>query len=249
MATLKHFTSTINELLDIESFKDYAPNGLQVEGKEKIKKIVTGVSATQALIEVAIEADADAILVHHGWFWDKENPRIVGMKYRRLKLLMQHDISLLGYHLPLDAHPEFGNNAQLAKRLDIQVEGVMDEQGVGNFGRLAEYMSLDALGEKIEVSLQRKPLLISGGGHAIRRVGWCSGGAQDWINKAADAGVDAFISGEISEHTVHIARESGVHYIAAGHHATERYGIKALGEHIAAKFGLLCEFIDIDNPA
>ena len=249
MATLKHFTSTINELLDIDSFKDYAPNGLQVEGKEKLKKIVTGVSATQALIEAAIESDADAIVVHHGWFWDKEDPRIIGMKYRRLKLLMQHDISLLGYHLPLDAHPEFGNNAQLAKRLDIQIEGVMDEQGVGNFGRLAEYTSLEALGEKIEASLQRKPLLVSGGDHDIRRIVWCSGGAQGWINKAADAGVDAFISGEISEHTVHIARESGVHYIAAGHHATERYGIKALGEHIAAKFGLLCEFIDIDNPA
>ena len=249
MATLKHFTSTINELLDIDSFKDYAPNGLQVEGKEKLKKIVTGVSATQALIEAAIESDADAIVVHHGWFWDKEDPRIIGMKYRRLKLLMQHDISLLGYHLPLDAHPEFGNNAQLAKRLDIQIEGVMDEQGVGNFGRLAEYTSLEALGEKIEASLQRKPLLVSGGDHAIRRIAWCSGGAQGWIDKAAEAGVDAFISGEISEHTVHIARESGVHYIAAGHHATERYGIKALGEHIAAKFGLLCEFIDIDNPA
>ena len=249
MATLKHFTSYINELLDIDGFKDYAPNGLQVEGKEKLKKIVTGVSATQALIEAAIESDADAILVHHGWFWDKEDPRIIGMKYRRLKLLMQHDISLLGYHLPLDAHPEFGNNAQLAKRLDIQVEGVMDEQGVGNFGRLAEYTSLEDFGEKIATALERKPLLISAGDHAIRRIGWCSGGAQGWINKAADAGVDAFISGEISEHTVHIARESGVHYIAAGHHATERYGVKALGEHVSAKFGLLCEFIDIDNPA
>jgi dinuclear metal center YbgI/SA1388 family protein len=249
MATLKHFTSSINELLDVDNFKDYAPNGLQVEGKEKLKKIVTGVSATQALIEAAIEADADAILVHHGWFWEKEDPRIIGMKYRRLKLLMQNNISLLGYHLPLDAHPELGNNAQLAQRLGIQVEGVMDEQGVGNFGRLAEYTSLEALGERIEVSLQRKPLLVSGGDHAIRRIAWCSGGAQGWINKAADAGVDAFISGEISEHTVHIARESGVHYIAAGHHATERYGIKALGEYIAAKFGLLHEFIDIDNPA
>ena len=249
MATLKHFTSYINELLDIDGFKDYAPNGLQVEGKEKLKKIVTGVSATQALIEAAIESDADAILVHHGWFWDKEDPRIIGMKYRRLKLLMQHDISLLGYHLPLDAHPEFGNNAQLAKRLDIQVEGVMDEQGVGNFGRLAEYTSLEDFGEKIATALERKPLLISAGDHAIRRIAWCSGGAQGWINKAADAGVDAFISGEISEQTVHIARESGVHYIAAGHHATERYGVKALGEHVSAKFGLLCEFIDIDNPA
>ena len=249
MATLKHFTTYLNELLDVDGFKDYAPNGLQVEGKEKLKKIVTGVSATQALIEAAIEAEADAILVHHGWFWDKEDPRIIGMKYRRLKLLMQNNISLLGYHLPLDAHPELGNNAQLAKRLGIQVEGTMDEQGVGNFGRLEEYISLKVLGERIEKSLNRKPLLISAGEHAIRRIGWCSGGAQGWINKAADAGVDAFISGEISEHTVHIARESGVHYIAAGHHATERYGIEALGEQAAAEFGLLCEFIDIDNPA
>ena len=249
MATLRNFTHAINELLDIDNFKDYAPNGLQVEGKEKLKKIVTGVSATQALIEAAVEAKADAILVHHGWFWDKEDPRIIGMKYQRLKILMQHDISLLAYHLPLDAHPVLGNNAQLAKRLDIQIEGVMDEQGVGNFGRLAEYTSLEALGDKIEKSLQRKPLLISGGDHAIRRIAWCSGGAQAWISKAAEAGVDAFISGEISEHTTHIAREYGLHYIAAGHHATERYGIKALGENIAAKFGLLCDFIDIDNPA
>lgn len=249
MASLKHFTSHINELLDIDSFKDYAPNGLQVEGKAKLKKIVTGVSATQALIEAAIVADADAIVVHHGWFWDKEDPRIVGMKYNRLKLLMQHDISLLGYHLPLDAHPELGNNAQLADRLGIQIEDVMDKQGVGNYGRLKEYVSLEDFGEKIETSLERKPLLISGGDHAIRRVGWCTGGAQNWISRAAEAGVDAFISGEISEHTVHVARESGLHYIAAGHHATERYGVKALGESVATELGLLCEFIDIDNPA
>lgn len=249
MATLKHFTSYINELLDIDKFKDYAPNGLQVEGKGKLKKIITGVSATQALIEAAIEKEADAIVVHHGWFWEKEDPRIIGMKYNRLKLLMQHDISLLGYHLPLDAHPELGNNAQLAKRLDIQIEDVMDKQGVGNFGRLDEYISLEELGAKIETSLKRKPLLINAGDHAIRRIAWCTGGAQGWIDKAVEAGVDAFISGEISEHTVHVARESGVHYIAAGHHATERYGVEALGEFAAAKFGLLHEFVDIDNPA
>jgi len=249
MATLKNVTTFINELLEIDKFKDYAPNGLQVEGEEKLTKILTGVSATHALIEAAIERKADAILVHHGWFWDKEDPRIIGMKYRRLKLLIEHDISLLGYHLPLDAHPELGNNAQLAKRLGIHVEGAMDEQGVGNFGRLPEYISLEELGEKIEESLKRKPLLVSAGDHAIRRVAWCSGGAQSWIDKAVELGVDAFISGEISEHTVHIARESGVHYIAAGHHATERYGVRALGEHVAAKFGLLCEFVDINNPA
>lgn len=248
MATLKNVTKFINEYLEIDKFKDYSPNGLQVEGKEKLIKIITGVSATHALIEAAIERKADAILVHHGWFWEKEDPRIIGMKYNRLKLLIDHDISLLGYHLPLDAHLEIGNNAQLAKRWDIQIEGIMNEQGVGNFGRLKEYTSLEALGDRIEKSLKRKPLLISAGEHAIRRVAWCSGGAQGWIDKAVKLGVDAFISGEISEHTVHIARESGVHYIAAGHHATERYGIQALGEHVAAKFGLLCEFVDIDNP-
>ena len=249
MANIKDITSYIDELLEIGSFKDYAPNGLQVQGKQNLKKIITGVSATQALIEAAIVQEADAVIVHHGWFWDKEDPRIIGMKHNRLKLLVEHDINLLPYHLPLDAHPELGNNAQLAKRLDIQIEDVMDQQGVGNYGRLPEYISLDQLGEKIEKSLKRKPTLVSAGEHAIRKVAWCTGAAQSWINKAATTGVDAFISGEISEHTVHVAREMGVHYITAGHHATERYGVKALGEHVAAKFALLHEFVDIDNPA
>jgi len=231
------------------NFEDYAPNGLQVQGKNEVRKIVTGVTATQAFIEAAIQQEADVILVHHGWFWMKEDPRIIGMKYQRLKLLMDNDISLLAYHLPLDAHPELGNNAQLAKRLDIHIEDVMDKQGVGNYGRLPEYISLEKFGEKIEKSLDRKPLLVSGGDHAIRKVAWCTGGAQSWIEKAAEAGVDAYISGEISEQTAHVAREMGLHYIAAGHHATERYGAMALGEHVAAKFGLLSEFIDIDNPA
>ncbi len=249
MATINNIILYIDEILDSKRFKDYAPNGLQVQGKKEIKKIITGVSATQALIDAAIEQDADAVMVHHGWFWDKEDPRIIGMKHNRLKLLIENDINLLAYHLPLDAHPELGNNAQLAKRLDIQIEDVMDQQGVGNYGRLPEYISLEKFGDKIEKSLKRKPTLISAGDHAIRKIAWCTGGAQNWINKAATAGVDAFISGEISEHTVHVAREMGVHYIAAGHHATERYGVKALGEHVAAKFALLHEFVDIDNPA
>lgn len=249
MESINTITNYIDVLLNSNDFEDYAPNGLQVQGKDEVRKIVTGVSATQAFIEAAIEHEADAILVHHGWFWAKEDPRIIGMKYKRLKLLMDNEISLLGYHLPLDAHPELGNNAQLAKRLNIQIEDVMDTQGVGNYGRLSEYISLDKLGENIEQSLSRKPTLISAGDHAIRKVAWCTGGAQSWIEKAAKGGVDAYISGEISEPTVHIAREMGVHYIAAGHHATERYGVKALGKHVAAKFGLLCDFIDIDNPA
>lgn len=249
MESITTITNYINGLLDVDKFTDYSPNGLQVQGKTEIRKLVAGVSATQAFIEEAIEKEADAVLVHHGWFWDKEDPRVIGMKYNRLKLLMDHDISLLAYHLPLDAHVEYGNNAQLAKRLDIQIEDVMDKQGVGNYGRLPEYISLDKFGECIEKSLSRKPTIISGGDHAIRKVAWCTGGAQNWIHKAAEAGVDAYISGEISEHTVHVAREMGVHYIAGGHHATERYGAKALGEHVSAKFGLLFDFVDIDNPA
>lgn len=249
MATIKNVTAYLNELLAVDQFKDYAPNGLQVQGKQKLKKIVAGVSATQALIDSAIEKKADAILVHHGWFWDKEDPRIIGMKHNRLKTLIKKNINLLAYHLPLDAHPELGNNAQLAKLLDIHIEDAMDDQGIGNYGRLAEYTSLEELGSKIEIKLNRKPLLINAGDHAIRRIAWCTGAAQNYINKAAQSGVDAFISGEISEHTVHAARESGVHYIAAGHHATERYGVQAVGEHVAAKFGLLYEFVDIDNPA
>ncbi|PID33916.1 MAG: Nif3-like dinuclear metal center hexameric protein [Thiotrichales bacterium] len=249
MAKIKNVVNYLHELLDVDGFRDYAPNGLQVQGKEKIKKMVTGVSATRALIEAAIEKEADVILVHHGWFWDKEDPRIIGMKQKRLKLLMENDINLLAYHLPLDAHPELGNNAQLAKILGIRMEDVMDAQGIGNFGRFEEYMSLDELGQRIEKKLAREPLLIHAGDHAIRRIAWCTGGAQGYIDKAIKAGVDAFISGEISEHTVHSARENNVHYIAAGHHATERYGVQALGEHVAAKFGLLCEFVDIDNPA
>lgn len=252
---LNKLVNYINNFLKIDEFNDYGPNGLQVEGKHSVNKVVTGVSATQALIEEAISQNADAILVHHGWFWKNEDPRIVGIKQRRLKLLIQHDISLLAYHLPLDAHPDLGNNAQLAKLLGFKVEDVMDAQGVGNIGRIISEdkspakITLDDLGKKIKTVLRREPLLISAGNHSIRRIAWCTGGAQGWIDKAIEAGVDAFISGEISEHTVHSARESGVHYIAAGHHATERYGAKALGEHLADEFGLKCCFVDIDNPA
>jgi dinuclear metal center YbgI/SA1388 family protein len=248
MSSLNRLVAYTNELLSVDEFKDYAPNGLQVEGKHEIHRLLSGVTATMDLIDAAIEHQADVLLVHHGWFWNKENPCVVGMKKQRLQKLMCHDISLLAYHLPLDAHPILGNNAQLAELFGFTTEGVMDSQGIGNFGRLREYMSLEDFGEKIEKGLNRKPLLISGGDHAIRRIAWCSGGAQDWIHKAIELGVDAFISGEISESTVHIAKESGIHYIAAGHHATERYGVKTLGDHLAAKHGLAHTFIDIDNP-
>lgn len=242
----------LNQLLNIGKFRDYGPNGLQVEGRAEVQTIVTGVTASQALLDAAVDLKADAVLVHHGYFWKNESSVIRGMKKRRLATLLKHDISLFGYHLPLDAHPELGNNAQLAKRLGIQVEGVMDErelQGVGNVGVLAEPQPLAGFGQQVEGILGRKPLLIMAGEHPIRRIAWCTGGGQGHIQQAFELGVDAYLSGEISEHTVHFARENGIHYIAAGHHATERYGIKALGEHLAAQFALEQVFLDVDNPA
>lgn len=241
----------LNKLLNISKFRDYGPNGLQVEGKVEVRKIITGVTASQPLLDAAVGLDADAILVHHGYFWKNEASVIRGMKKRRIATLLKHDISLFGYHLPLDAHPELGNNAQLAKLLGIQVDGVMDErelQGVGNMGSLPEPQTLKAFGKQVADVLGREPLLIAGGDKPIQRIAWCSGGAQSYIQQAFELGVDAYLSGEVSEHTVHSARENGIHYIAAGHHATERYGIKALGEHLSAQFGLEHIFLDLDNP-
>lgn len=243
---LERYLST---LLNVAKFKDYAPNGLQVEGRQPINKIVTGVTACQALLDAAIEQDADAVLVHHGYFWRGDNPVVRGMHQRRLASLLKNDVSLFAYHLPLDAHPELGNNAQLAKRLGLTIENVLNEQGVGNVGTLLDPLTLAEFGLKIEQALQRKPLLVSGGEHGIERIAWCTGGAQGYIQEAINFGVDAYLSGEISEPTAHSARENQLHYIAAGHHATERYGVQALGEHLAAQFGIECKFIEIDNPA
>ena len=242
----------LNKLLNIGKFRDYAPNGLQVEGRAEVTRIVTGVTASQALLDAAVEYGADAVLVHHGYFWKGESPVIRGMKKQRIATLIQHDISLLGYHLPLDAHPELGNNAQLAMLLGIRNEGVMDErelQSVGNIGSVSEPVSLADFGQQVATALAREPLLIAGGDHPVKRIAWCTGGAQGYIQQAFELGADTYLSGEISEHTVHFARENGIHYIAAGHHATERYGIKALGNHLAEQFGLEHRFIDINNPA
>lgn len=242
----------LNKLLNIGKFRDYAPNGLQVEGRAEVTRIVTGVTASQALLDAAVEYGADAVLVHHGYFWKGEAPVIRGMKKQRIATLIQHDISLLGYHLPLDAHPELGNNAQLAMLLGIRNEGVMDErelQSVGNIGSVSEPVSLADFGQQVATALAREPLLIKGGEHPVQRIAWCTGGAQGYIQQAFELGADTYLSGEISEHTVHFARENGIHYIAAGHHATERYGIKALGNHLAEQFGLEHRFIDINNPA
>ncbi|MEN9433166.1 MAG: hypothetical protein RLZZ422_755 [Pseudomonadota bacterium] len=242
----------LEQLLTVGRFKDYAPNGIQVEGRVEVQTLVTGVTASQALLDRAVALKADAVLVHHGYFWRGENPIVRGMKRNRLSTLLKNDMSLLAYHLPLDAHPQLGNNAQLARRLGITMTGVMDErelQGVGNIGELAEPVSLMEFGMRVASALQREPTMVSGGSHLIKRIAWCSGGAQSYIDRAADLGVDAYLSGEISEQTTHSARELGIHYLGAGHHATECYGVQALGEHLAEQFGLRHIFLDLDNPA
>ena len=249
MIALNTLVDTANTLLDINRFKDYAPNGLQLEGRPEVNKIVSGVTASQALIDAAIEAGADVLLVHHGWFWRGEDQRIVGMKKRRIKALLQNDISLLGYHLPLDAHPELGNNAQLANRLDFIREGSMNTEGVGDYGHLKQPLTVSELSQKMQDKLQRTPTVVEAGDRLIKTVAWCTGGAQSYIGQAIALGVDAFVSGEISEQTTHEARENSIHYFAAGHHATERYGAPALGDYLAEQFGIEHEFIDIDNPA
>ncbi|CAH1604895.1 MULTISPECIES: Nif3-like dinuclear metal center hexameric protein [Vibrio] len=242
----------LNEKLSPQLIKDYAPNGMQVEGKSEIKRIVTGVTASQALIDKAIELEADALLVHHGYFWKGEPEPIRGMKGKRIRSLIKSDINLYGYHLPLDIHPELGNNAELARLLDIEVEGGLEghPQSVALFGRLKQAMTGTDFTNKINHVLNREPLHIApdNAEKMIETVGWCTGGGQDFIELAAQHGLDAFISGEISERTTYTARELDIHYFSAGHHATERYGIKALGEWLAQEHGLDVTFIDIDNP-
>jgi len=242
----------LNKLLKPESIKDFCPNGLQIEGATKINKIVTGVTATQALIEQAINNNADAILVHHGYFWKNESYVIRGMKYQRIKALIENNINLFAYHLPLDIHTELGNNAQLAKLLDIEVKGPLE---VGNplsvaiHGEFSQAITGEELNNRLTNNLNRQCLHIAPDSNkSIRRVAWCTGGGQDYIELAAEQGFDAFISGEASEKTTHIAKEMDIHFFAAGHHATERYGVKALGEYLAKNYSIDVEFIDIDNP-
>lgn len=247
----------INQKLNSYAINDYAPNGLQVEGKANIQKIITGVTATQALIDAAVAKNADAILVHHGYFWKSENPCLRGMKGKRIKTLLVNDINLYGYHLPLDVHPELGNNVELARLLGIEHLQPLEStaNSIPVWGELAEPMTIEAFATKIAQVLQRQPTvcnaeeLTPNPPHLIRKVGICTGGGQGYIDLAAQMGCDAFISGEISEQTTHSAREQGIHYFACGHHATERYGIKALGEWLAKTYELDVEFVDIDNPA
>lgn len=238
----------LDGLLVPGKFRDYCPNGLQVEGRAEIVRLVAGVTASQALLDVAVARNADAILVHHGYFWKGEDGRVTGLRRKRLSSLLANDINLLAYHLPLDAHPELGNNAQLAQRLGWVVEGRFGEQDIAWLGSLVGPGTLAELAADVARVLGRAPLVIGEGNKLIRRIAWCSGGAQSYFEQAIALGVDAYLSGEISEQTVHLARESGVAYLAAGHHATERYGVQALAEHVAQQFGIACEFVDLDNP-
>ncbi len=236
------------DLLVPHEYKDYAPNGLQVEGKPNISKLVTGVTASQALIDAAIDVSADMILVHHGYFWGNENPCIVGMKQRRIKALLTHDINLVGYHLPLDAHEGVGNNAQLAKQLGIVIEGRAGKFDLINYGRFSTPLSISALNRVVAERLEREPLIVGPTNKTIETVAWCTGGAQGYLDEAVALGVDAYISGEASEQNTHSAIENEIVYVAAGHHATERYGVKALGEYLAENFDIDHTFIDKDNP-
>ena len=236
------------QFLQVERFKDYCPNGLQVQGKLEINKIVTGVTASMALLEAAKHVNADAILVHHGYFWRNEDARVIGIKQRRLKYLLENELNLIAYHLPLDAHTELGNNACLAKVLNFNVEKWAGDPAIIACGAIEAPMSLADFGVHIASKLNRQPLILGNPKKIIQRVAWCTGAAQNYFEEAIALGVDAYISGEVSEQTYHLAEESGVAYLACGHHATERYGIQALGKHLAQIFALEHVFIDIDNP-
>ena len=239
---------TFNALLQPERFKDYGPNGLQVEGKDQVGRIVSGVTASLALIDAAIVARADAIFVHHGLFWRGQDGRVTGWMKQRLQRLLAHDINLFAYHLPLDAHPQLGNNARLGQALGWTADAWFGEQSLGCVATAA-YDDAAGLARQLEQVLQRTPTLVAPHTRPVRRVAWCTGGAQGYFEAAIAAGADAFVTGEISEPQAHLAREMGVAYLAAGHHATERYGAPAVAAHVAAQHGLEHVFIDIDNPA
>ncbi|HJV97079.1 MAG TPA: Nif3-like dinuclear metal center hexameric protein [Albitalea sp.] len=241
--------SMLNTLLEVERFRDYGPNGLQVEGKPEVRKLVSGVTASRALIDAAIEAQADAIVVHHGLFWKGHDGRVTGWLKQRLERLLAHQINLFAYHLPLDAHPEFGNNAQFGAKLKLVPDARFGDQDIGFIGTPPHPLTVAALVALLQYRLGRAPTVVEGDGRPIQRVAWCTGGAQGYFEAAIAAGADAYITGEISEPQAHYARETGVTFFACGHHASERFGAPALAAHVAAHFGIEHQFIDIDNPA
>ena len=250
MTDVKTLSQAFDVLLQPEKFRDYGPNGLQVEGDREVRLLVSGVTASRALIQAAIDAQADAIVVHHGLFWRGQDGRVTGWMRERLRLLLGHGIHLFAYHLPLDAHPELGNNAQLARVLGLQADGRFGEQDLGFVGAAANTWDRpQALAEHVAAVLGRPVTCVGGSDRPVRRVAWCTGGAQGYFESAIAQGVDAFITGEISEPQAHLARETGVAFLACGHHATERYGAPALGAHVAQALGISHRFIEIDNPA
>ena len=248
MVKINELTHYTQQLMQVERFKDYCPNGLQVEGRAEIRKIVTGVTASMALLEAAHKANADLVLVHHGYFWRNEDERIIGIKRNRIAFLLKHDMNLMAYHLPLDAHVELGNNVQFGKILGLNAIDYSGEANLVAYGELKTALTLGDFALQVEKCLQRSPLVIGNQKQMVKKVAWCTGAAQSYIEAAATLGADVYISGEISEQTTHQALEMGVPYISAGHHATERYGIQALGRHLAEKFNLAHEFLDIKNP-
>jgi dinuclear metal center YbgI/SA1388 family protein len=239
----------LSAVLQAATFKDYGPNGLQIEGRERVGRLVSGVTASLALIEAAIDAQADALLVHHGLFWRGHDGRLTGWLKQRVQRLMEHDISLFAYHLPLDAHAEFGNNAQFGRRIGVSADSRFGEQSLGFVGSFELPTTLQDLLARLQQISSRTPAHVEGDGRALRRVAWCTGGAQSYFEGAIAAGADVFITGEMSEPQVHLARETGVAFIACGHHASERYGVQALGAHIAEHFGIEHRYIEIDSPA
>ncbi len=247
MADRQDIDSCLQALLRPETFKDYGPNGLQVEGAREVRRIASGVTASLAFIDAAIAAGADTLLVHHGLFWRRQDGRLTGWLAERVRRLMAVQVNLFAFHLPLDAHAELGNNAQLGLRLGLAADARFGEQDLGFIGGAA--LRLDDLVARVNTQLGRAPLVLAGDGRALRRVAWCTGGAQGYFEAAIAAGADAFLTGEISEPQAHLARETGVAFLACGHHATERYGAPAVAAHVAAQFGLEHRFIDIENPA
>lgn len=248
MVKINDLMNYAQQLLQVDRFKDYCPNGLQVEGKSDVKKIVSGVTASMALLEAAKKAKADLILVHHGYFWRNEDARIVGLKRSRLAFLLEHQMNLVAYHLPLDAHPVLGNNAQLGRKLGLTDITFKGESNMIACSNLSAPQSLADFVRLVERKLARTSLVVGDLQKKVQKIAWCTGAAQGYIDQAIALNVDVFMSGEISEQTTHQALESGVSYISAGHHATERYGVQALGEHLAEKFNVSHEFIDINNP-
>lgn len=249
MALRSEIESHLFVLLDTGRFRDYGPNGLQVEGKPEVRKIVSGVTASLALIDAAIAAQADAILVHHGLFWKGQDGRLTGWLKARVEKLLAHQVNLFAYHLPLDAHPEFGNNAQFGAKLKLVPDGRFGEQDIGFIGSPAQPLTLAALTALLQFRVGRPPVVVEGDGRPLRRIAWCTGGAQGYFEAAIAAGADAYITGEISEPQAHYARETGVAFLACGHHASERFGAPAVAAQVAQHFGLEHEFIDIENPA